>query len=442
MRKRLTLLLGCFAAWLAGTVAWLATQSDDPLLDHDEVYWIGSAYYYDLAFVQWDWSHPAWRLQPARENPPVSKYVIGLGLAVAGHHITTIDSLSYFYLIWLRWEKTPDAQARTVDEEKRARVVAAAPPGFRQQMLERKRAPLTRPVVQAARDTILVCAVLGSLFLFLLGTVAGDRLAGLIASQLLLFHPVAASAASHAMSDTVALLFSIAAAWAVLSWYRHFAHAPASDLRPGWPHSLAAGAALALACGAKMNSLVLVILAGVMVAFVIVQHGRNGSHREAIRAAAHGLLILAVGVTVFTIINPAILSDFPGGLAATVTEHGRTESIQVDLRYPHPVGLAGKLQSVISMGFYGWPLFSLMLAIVIWAVARRWHDDAVRFAVCWWVIALAGVTLWLPFAWPRYVLPLLAPSVWLVGVFFASGIRSLGDRLPGLRPAGTRHSAE
>jgi 4-amino-4-deoxy-L-arabinose transferase-like glycosyltransferase len=294
-------------------------------------------------------------------------------------------------------------------------------------------------VVQAARDTLLVCAVLGSLLLFLLGTVAGDRVAGLIASQLLLFHPVAASAASHAMSDTVALLFSIAAAWAVLSWYRHFAHAPSPDLRPGWPHSLATGAALALACGAKMNSLILVLLAGVMVAFVIVQHGRNGFRREAIRAAAHGLLILAVGVTIFSIINPAILIDFPGGLAATVTEHGRTESIQVDLRYPHPVGLAGKLEAVISMGFYGWPLFSLMLATVIWAVARRWHDDAVRFAVCWWLIALAGVTLWLPFAWPRYVLPLLAPSVWLVGMALASGIRWMARHSLCATPGGTQH---
>jgi hypothetical protein len=36
----------------------------------DEVYWIGSAYYFDLAFVWGEWGHPDWQLLPARENPP------------------------------------------------------------------------------------------------------------------------------------------------------------------------------------------------------------------------------------------------------------------------------------------------------------------------------------------------------------------------------------
>lgn len=425
MRKRVLLLAGCFAAWLCGTFYAVAYEPDDPLLDHDEVYWIGSAYYYSLALTQWDWSHPAWRMLPARENPPVSKYVIGAGLAAAGHHVTSLENLSYFYLLWLRWEKNPAAESRTADEAKRAAVVAAAPPGFRQKILAHQRAPLPRPVVRAARATVTACAVAGSLLLLLLGLAGGDRAAGLIASQLILLHPVAVSAASHAMSDTIALMFSLAAVWAVFAWYGRFSDAEPPGARRGLPATLTAGGLLALACGAKMNALTVVILAGLMTALVIAQRWRAGERRAALQAGAHGLIMLVVGLAVFSAINPAILQDFPGALAATITEHQRTESIQVDLRYPHPVGLAGRIEAVVTMGFYGWPLFTIMGAIVGWCVLRRWADRTIRFAVCWWGVTLVAVTQWLPFAWPRYVLPLLAPSVWLVGLFLSHGLRHL-----------------
>jgi hypothetical protein len=416
MRRHFLLLICASVAWVGGTFLISARQPDDPLLDHDEVYWIGSAYYYDLAFVKRDWTHEAWRWLPARENPPVSKYVIGLGLAVAGHHITTIDSLSYFYLIWLRWERSVEAQARNAGEEKRAEVLRAAGPSFRSQILENKRAPLTRPVVRAARNTILVCAALGSLGLFVLGILSGSRLAGLIASQLFLVHPVAASAARHAMSDTIAAMFSIAAAVSTLLWYRRFsAGSPAAFTRGGLGYSFVTGVSLGLACGAKMSSLVIVLLTGIMVALVMGQRWALRSLALAGNAAVHGIIVLLVGVAVFTLINPAILNDFPGGLAATITEHRYTEATQVDLYFAHPVGIWQKLDAVVYMAFQGWTVFALMVAIVLWSALRQWDNLAVRFAVCWWLLALVCVTQWLPFAWPRYTMPLLPPSLLLVG---------------------------
>lgn len=433
MRKRVLLLVGLFAAWLWGTFFAVAFRADDPLLDHDEVYWIGSAYFYHLAFDRYEFGHPAWRMLPARENPPVAKFVLGLGLAAAGYPVTTLENLSYFYLLWLRWEKNPAATARTPDEAKRAEVVAAAPPGFRQRILERKRAPLPRPVVRAARDTVTVCAVGGSLLFLLMGLAGGERLAGLVASQLILWHPVAVAAASHAMSDTIALLFATAAGWAVFTWYRRFSGATPPEGKSGFTATVVAGVMLALACGAKMNALTVVLLAGLMVAQVMVQRWRESDTAALFRAAAHGLLMLAVGVVGFSAINPAIWNDFPGALAATMTEHQRTESIQVDLRYPHPAGLAGKFAAVVELGFYGWPLFGIMLVVVAWGLLH-WSDRTVRFAVCWWVVTLVGVTQWLPFAWSRYVLPLLAPSVWLVGLFLSHALaRARQIRLPGRR---------
>lgn len=424
MRKEFFGLLGWAMAWLLGAFLLFARQPNDPLLDQDEIYWIGSAYYYDLAVVQREWRHEAWRLLPARENPPVAKYVIGFGLDVAGHRITTIDNLSYFYLRWLRWEKTPDAQPRNAGEEKRAQVVRAASAEHQEQMRRNPRAPLPRAVVDAARGTVLVCSALGSLGLFLIGAFSGQRLAGLVASLLILLHPVATGAASHAMSDTIALLFSIVAAGILLRWHRRLS-APAASVRQMLPDSLAAGVALALACGAKMNSLVLVLLAGVLTALTMLHDVRRRAPRAAGRAAACGLTVLVAGGVVFAAINPAILADFPGGFAAVVSEHRYTESVQVDLRDPPPAGLAGRAAAVVAMGFFDWRVFLGAALAAVWLAARRWHEPIVRVTICWWVLALAGVIQWLPFAWPRYTLPVLAPTCLLAGLALNAGVQGV-----------------
>src|SRR5688572_23996520 len=91
-----------FVAWLATTLASVAlfVEHRTTPVDPDEVYWIGSSYYYHLAFERREWNHPDWSLMSARENPPVSKYVMGLGLATAGQHIVDRDMLGCFVLMF------------------------------------------------------------------------------------------------------------------------------------------------------------------------------------------------------------------------------------------------------------------------------------------------------------------------------------------------------
>ncbi|MEO6992608.1 MAG: phospholipid carrier-dependent glycosyltransferase [Lacunisphaera sp.] len=428
-RKRIWLFLGPLVAWIGSSFCLLAFHPADPSLDHDEIYWIGSSYYYDLAFVKWDWKNPAWRLLPARENPPVAKYVIGLGLAEAGHHVTTIDNLSYFYLFWLGWEKNPAAHGEGVDIEKRVKVLEAAAPGFRERVVENTHAPLTRPFVRAARDTVLVCTALASLALFLLGWRSGDWLGGLLASQLLLLHPAVVFAATHAMSDSIALMFSIAAAFAAYRWFEHFSRPVVTRFTDGLTLSIATGILLALACGAKMNSLVLVILTGALVAMVAGQKWLSRQRVEAAHASAHGLIILAVSLFGFIGINPAIIQDLRGGLAASFLEDQHTLAIQMDASNSHLSDIAAKLDAVVSMGFYHWSIFGIVLAILIWAMAFQWHQNIFRFTICWWLITFLCVTAWIPLAWPRYVIPLLAPSALLVGCFASIQIRLVALRI-------------
>ena len=426
---RKLLLCALLASWITGLAGWLMVVPEDPSLDHDEIYWIGSTYYYDLAFVQRDWKNEAWSFLPARENPPVAKYILGLGLAAEGHHITTIDSLSYFYVFWLGWEKDPSARGTGPDVSKRTRVIDAAGPDFRARVAAQMHAPLTRTQVQAARRTSVVCVALASLLLFGLCAFASNRLAGLIASLLLLFHPIVVSAASRAMADGPALILAIAAATATYWWYRQLARPGTAPLGRNTSGTLLAGVLIALACGAKMNGLILVILAGILVAGLAGRSWWKNDRRKAWKIALHGVGLLAVALIVFCLINPAIMRDFPGGLIAPISEQSRDMVLQADLVNARPAGWAAKFAAVVEMAFFGWMFFAVVLALGVWFAWRGTKTASVRFALCWLIIALVCVSVWLPFAWPRYVLPLLAPSAWIVGVALTEGVRAVFEAL-------------
>ena len=405
--------LGFIAAWVLCTTVSLSFlwEPEKTAPDFDELYWVGSTYYYQLAFVQRDWSHPHWGLLPARENPPVAKYIIGLGLAVAGQPITSIDPLSYFYAYW---QNKPGAWGHGAYIDKRAQVVAAATPGFHQGFRESGRIPLTHGETLAARRVVLACAVVASLLLLLLGALVAGWPGALLASQLLLLHPIAVSIYNHAMADAVALLFSVAAALAAYGWFRRIAVVPCPGAPAALPLALSTGALLGLACGAKMNSLVLVLLAGVLVAVTGIRAWLHRDH-GGWRALAHGAVILVFGLAVFVAINPAIIRDPVNGLAATVLEHRSTELTQAEFLGGHLTSWTAKLNAVVALAFLGWIPFCGVAGLILWGAVRRWRDDRFGFIAAWWLIAFVSVTAWIPFSWSRYALPLLPPTVLLLG---------------------------
>lgn len=270
-----------------------------------------------------------------------------------------------------------------------------------------------------------LCAALASLLLFLLVWKAGEPLGGLLASQLLLIHPVMMEAAGRAMADIIASLFSIAAAFSAFAWFSYFSRSGPSRFVQGLPLSITTGFLLALACGAKMNSLVIVVLMGVLVAMIMGQKWVNHHRAEAIKAGAHGLIILAIALVTFILINPAIIHDLVSGLAASVLEQQHTLAIQMDTSDTHLSGLPAKLGAVVSMGFFHWILFLTMMAIIGSLVVLRGNETGVRFATCWWLVAFICVTLWIPLTWPRYVIPLFPPTAWLTGCFIATSMRWL-----------------
>jgi hypothetical protein len=409
--------LGICALWLGATIFSLSSVRDDGPLDHDEVYWIGSAYYFELAWVQHDFSNAAWRLLPARENPPIVKYVLGMGLAAAGHHIISPDALAYFYLGWLRWENDLNAQPRDADAKKRAEVIESATPGFRKWVVENRHAPITRAEVLAARRTAKWSAAVASLLLLVLVATAEGWLSGLVASQLLLLHPVVRVAAGQAMSDMIALGFSLVAVSAVFWWNQFFRR---TDVRwssfRGYALSVFTGVTIGVACAAKMNALIVLFLFGAVVVQRLISSSSSArGHRAGfvITLSLHGIIVLASALIAFIASNPAIWGDIRSGLGATVTEHQRTEMLQMDVTTGRLNGWPTKSNQVVVLAFGGWLTFLLGIAAVGWLIVKRRADESVRFAVMWWLVAFCAVSAWIPFSWSRYIIPVLPPSLLL-----------------------------
>jgi hypothetical protein len=414
LRQRARVVVGFILLWLAGVIlclAWLWRPAD-PFVAQDETYWIGSAYYYDLAFLQHDWSNPAWKLLPARENPPVAKYVVGLGLSAAGQRVATIDTLAYFYR---QFENIPGAWGTGEARARRASVVSASTPGWLDRLQASGLIPVTGDTLKAARSTMMVCTVVASFLVLLLGAWTADWLTGLIASLLLMSHPVVVFSYNHVMSEAAALLFSTAAALAVYGWFNRIS-ASARAVGPQMLMSVATGVTLGLACGAKMKSLVLVLFLGALSLLIIFRGLSEKKSRPAVSwVLLNFVVVVVVALLTFIIINPAIFQDVSSGLAATVSEHRQTEMIQAQFNPDHPVGFPQKAAAVARLTYLNWLGFIAIAMGVAWTAWKSRRQTGIQFLFCWWLIALASVVAWIPFAWPRYVLPLLVPSALLVG---------------------------
>ena len=411
--SRMLWLLGLWAVASAVVFStrWLPGKD---YIDADEVYWIGSSYYYDLAFRQRDWASPHWALIPARENPPLAKYAIGAVLAMIGRPITKIDLMSHSMAQWIR--KSPELGGLTeADRAKRDAVIAAGDPAGVEAIRASGRIPISPNMLTAVRRLMVGFAVLVSLMLLLFGTALGGPWAGLISSQLWLLHPHVIKDCFMAMSDPVALFFSTAAAGAGCLWYCRFAPASGGSGRVAASLSVLTGILTGLACSAKMNSAVVLLTMGVMVCVAAGQALLRSDRRAFGRALVHGLVILGCGLAVFILINPAILQDVPSGLAATVLEHRQTALIQGNALGGLVVSLPDKASLVAWMAYLGWPMAAVMGIAVIWGAVRHGHHPTWRFVLVWWLVTLVAVVVWLPFAWSRYMLPLLPPSLLILG---------------------------
>ncbi len=382
----------------------------DRALGEDEIYWIGQAYYFHLAFERWDWAHPDWQLLPARENPVLGKYILGLGLRLAGLSVNQPDWLGVFYIIA---KDRPNAWGDAHDRAERQAVVDRMAPATRELALTQGLFQHSLEYATAARAVMLMFGTLAVVLVFALTALYTRPLVAFFAAIVFALHPAVVAAYTEVGVDILAIAFS-------LLGVVHFAlierRVWRSSPRPRLVRALlcaSGGLSVAGAVGSKLSAVVVGFLGAVLCLFLIVRFVHQHVP-EAKESATTLLCLLIISAALFVGLNPANYPNPVRGLWSVYADQQR--SLQVQKGIPakrHPLRSGGERVLAIAGLTALHPLvFGLIVAaFAVQIAAARRAAQPVPLVALWWLIAVVMVTAWLPFARPRYALPVIAPSV-------------------------------
>ena len=441
-------------------------------IHEDEIYWIGSSYYYQLAVVDGDASNTDWQLLPARENPALGKYVLGAALGLTGNPVTTPDLLGSFYLMFAN---VPGAWGSDEAYEKRLAVAMRVAPPLRDAVRHGRGLPWNESQLSIARNTALLFGMIAAIGIAILGMQCHWKAGGVIAGILFALHPVVADSYSLAMIDIIAIAFSI---WfmvglvAILCFPEKTKSAGNKknqtsnhgDSRSSPDHSAPAvtvqrtnsflsrsslqrialtlftAVMLAFACGTKMNSLVVAATAaacGIWCLLQIIKYriGKkttvrnnevphhdlrgitNANPAELLNARILMLSAVALlAVILFIGTNPTLYGDPIDGVLALSYEHALTADIQEDILGGRLTTVSERIQVLAALVCHGpWAFIGICLAVAWLAYDSARKQTTGIILVLWWAIALLLLMMWLPFGWDRYALPLIPPTVLILG---------------------------
>ena len=384
-------------------------------LDEDEIYWVGQSYYFHLAFESRDWTHPDWQLLPARENPVLGKYVIGAGLRLAGLSVTRPDWLGIFYIIA---KDRPNAWGNTRDQAERQAVLDRMETATRDRAITQGQFEHPPAFITASRAIMLLFGMLATVLVFALTAFYTKPPAAFLAAAAFALHPAVVTAYSEVGVDILAIAFSLLAVlhFALIERgiWRRTAH-------PALTRALlCAGCALSLAfaVGSKMNAVVIGFLGAALLLILAAKFLR---HRiaEAGESAAVLLGALVLSLIVFIAANPGNYPNPVRGVRANYADQQRSLEVQKGIPAKRkPLRTAGeRLHAIATLTAFHPAAFALVVAAVVFQIATvRRAGQPLPLLALWWLIAFAMVTVWLPFARPRYALPVIAPAVILLAV--------------------------
>lgn len=374
----------------------------------DEIYWIGQAYYYHLAIEQMEWAHPDWRLLPARENPPLGKYVIGLGLQLNGLSVTNVDWLGvYYHIIYKGW-----GQGR--EREQPQAVLDRMQPAVRELFVNHEHFEYPVEYATTARAVMLAFGVLSVVTVFVLTSLYTSSLTAFLAALLFSLHPAVILSYTEVGVDILAIAFSLlAVVHFVLIERRIWRRSAHPDLFRVLV-CVGGGLSLAFAVGSKLNAVVVGLLGALLCLFFIVSFLRHHSS-EARESGAAMFVLLVISFLVFVGSNPVNYPNPVAGLWAGYADPQRMLEIQKAV-LPAPLQTWGeRFQAIAELTALHWALFGLIVAaFMVQVIAAGRGGRPLPVIALWWLIALAAVTAWLPFARPRYAVPVIAPGVILV----------------------------
>jgi len=399
---------------------------DDPPFFIDEAHKLAETYYWHLFFERRDVHHPAWSKDfYARTNPPVAKYIFGAALALGGYHVHDQQLQEDFDRYWrespLLRTKVPDGMLRI------------------------------------SRWTSAVFGSLVCMVLFMIGHRTGGVVTGLIAWGLLITHSAFQYHVRVGLTDSILLFFMVlivpatmAAVRTLLPWVLGDPAGHDMRLNPGtgrrcsrgWVRlclhtAVVPGLITGLAAGTKLTG----ALAGVAYA--------AGLAAGVLRAAGGRRWVRGLGICLLGTVPAMVLATGVFvGINPTYYTHPLTRAIEtmhlcrdwtVKQQLDPGGGLFDLQQKLAAVGHFTLrsgtlPMSQWVGTIGIWLTVWGFtvgvavlvlravcggptgddpssshpaHDDrTVRAGVVllWVITCIAGIALWLPLVWRRYLL--------------------------------------
>ncbi len=385
----------------------------DRPLEEDEIYWTGQAYYFHLAVEQHDWTNPDWQLLPSRENPVLGKYVIGLGLRLAGLQMTKPDWLGIFYIIA---KDRPNAWGDAHDQAERRTVLDRMELATREAALLHDQFDYPIEYALTGRALMLCFGVVAVVLVFVLTALYTKPVTAFVAAVLFALHPAVVAAYTEVGVDILAMAFSLAA---VISFGLIERDVWRRSARPKLYRALICGGgavSVAFAVGSKMNAAVVGFLGAALALCFIASWLRRRSV-EARDSAVSMILLLFVSLVVFVVTNPLNYPNPVAGIRAVYAAAQHSLEVQKGIPAVHHALRSGseRLHALAELTAVQPALFGLVVAAFVFlVVADRRAEKPMFIITLWLVIAVVMVTAWLPFARARYLLPVIAPSVILV----------------------------
>lgn len=375
----------------------------------DEIYWVGQAYYYHLAVEQVDWTNPDWQLLPAWENPQLGRGIIGLGLQLNGLSVTNLDWLGYYYhIIYKGW-------GQGHERDQRQAVVDRMQPAVRDMVENQEHFEYPAAYLTAARVVMLIFGVLAVILVFVLTSLYTSEAVAFLAALGFSLHPAVATAYTHVGVDILAIVFSLLTV-VHFELIRRCVWRRCS--RPGLCRALiciTGGLSLAFAVGSKLNAVIVGFLGTIFcLSFIGSWLWRANSESKDSCKAMFSLLVISL--VVFVGSNPV---NFPHPLSALWSQYAvpqRILEIQKEVLPGALLGWGERVSALSTMVAFH-PMIFVMIAgafLVEVMAALRAKKTPTVIAV-WWLLSVTMVAAWLPFARPLHVLPVIAPSVPLIG---------------------------
>jgi 4-amino-4-deoxy-L-arabinose transferase-like glycosyltransferase len=275
----------------------------------------------------------------------------------------------------------------------------------------------------------IVCAIAVAA----LGQVCRGPVTGFVAGIGFALNGLVVESYTHALFDMIALAFSSLAVLALIVLLKPLWGASVGQ-RTSIRNGLIVGILLALAVGTKMNALIAVLVTLELMLILGMRWMRSRDRRTLTSVLLLGLSLI-VGLFLFIAVNPAMYGDLFNGLRDLFVIQARTVQVQSAFLPDHLVTLGNKVRAVGTL-LCGHSAGLLVLVVATlwptWEGLRRFSPRTV--VVLWWWTALAAVIAWIPFPWPRYVLPVLAPAAILCADTCVGSCAAISKRLSG-KPA-------